>query len=264
MNYGKRTNPFEKYFYLVGTKINNWTVLELRHKRRNVEAYCRCDCGTEKLVNIQYLIQGKSKNCGCGRKKMLRETRTKNLVGQRFGKLVVVELLPKSNKFNRRMYRCKCDCGKEIITSSICLTSGSTKSCGCLVSYYNMYIKQLLDKWGIEYKNEYRIHIDGNLYRFDFYLPKYNLMIEYDGSQHYVPSRWNKDEEKDLEDFRKTQESDKIKNQYCKDNNIDLLRIPYWESKNIDTIIYNRLQRLSDEGLPDINQLSMQQSELQT
>jgi len=248
MNYGKRVNPFEKYSYLVGTKINSWTVLELRHERRNVGAYCRCECGTEKLVKIQYLLRGTSKNCGCGRKKTLRKNFTKNLVGQRFGKLLVVELLPESNKFGRRMYRCKCDCGNETVTSSICLTGGHTKSCGCLVSYYNMYIKQLLEQWGIEFIDEYRVYVDGNLYRFDFYLPKYNLMIEYDGSQHYVPAGWNQDKEKDLIDFKKLQQRDQVKTQYCEDNNINLLRIPYWESKNIDTIIKNHLQRLNDKG----------------
>lgn len=45
-----------------------------------------------------------------------------------------------------------------------------------------------------------------------------------------------------------TQRRDKIKNTYCKENNINLLRIPYWESKNIKTIINNYLQRLNEKG----------------
>ena len=38
------------------------------------------------------------------------------------------------------------------------------------------------------------------------------------------------------------------KNKYCEDNNINLLRIPYWEKENIETIINNHLQRLSEKG----------------
>lgn len=69
---------------------------------------------------------------------------------------------------------------------------------------------------------------------FDFYLPDYNLCIEFDGRQHYEP-RFGE------ENFKQTQKHDKIKNQYCEDNNIDLLRIPYWEGNNIDKIIKNKL-----------------------
>ena len=68
---------------------------------------------------------------------------------------------------------------------------------------------------------------------FDFYLPEYNLCIEYDGEQHFLPidfagqgEKWAK------EQLTITQKHDDIKNQYCKDNNIGLIRIPYF--KNIE------------------------------
>lgn len=246
----ERTDLVEKYSYLIGEKINKWTILEITKQNKQAYATCRCECGTVKSVRVLNILYGYSKDCGCGRKAMLRETRTKNLVGKRFGKLVVVELLEESDKFNRRMYRCKCDCGNEIVTSSICLTTGHTNSCGCLVSYYNMYIKKFLDKNNIKNQPEFPIVIDGARYKYDFYLPEYNLMIEYDGSQHFEPTRYHgKGSEQDLIDFKKRQQRDKIKDKYCEDNNIDLLRIPYWESQNIETIINNCLQRLSEKGL---------------
>lgn len=52
----------------------------------------------------------------------------KNLVGQRFGKLVVLSLIPKTTR--KTFWLCKCDCGNEVIIRSDCL--GITKSCGCL------------------------------------------------------------------------------------------------------------------------------------
>lgn len=246
------SNIYEKYKHLIGTQINKWTILDIipsNKEHSHTSAMCRCQCGTIKEVRLSYIINERSKDCGCGRKKMLRETRTKNLVGQRFGKLTVIELLENSDKFNRRMYRCKCDCGREMIASSICLINEHTLSCGCLVSYWNMYIQQFLKENKIKHKSEYTVYIGNNYYRYDFYLPQYNLFIEYDGQQHYEPVRFHGDNiEKNMHEFQKVQEHDKIKNKYCEENNINLLRIPYWESKNIETIINNCLQRLNEKG----------------
>jgi very-short-patch-repair endonuclease len=111
-----------------------------------------------------------------------------------------------------------------------------------------MYIKQFLDKNNIKNKPERTIFIGDNYYRFDFYLPQYNLFIEYDGEQHFKPIRYYTQTEEEMMDaFKKTQEHDRIKNKYCEDNQINLLRIPYWEKENIETIINNHLQRLSIE-----------------
>ena len=54
----------------------------------------------------------------------------KDLTGQKFGRLTVIERAP--NKFKKTMWRCRCDCKKEIITRSDSLLNGRTKSCGCL------------------------------------------------------------------------------------------------------------------------------------
>ena len=146
-----------------------------------------------------------------------------------------------------------CDCGNETILQSNTLTSGHTSSCGCLNSYYNMYINQYLDKIGVKHISEYSVCINEKRYRFDFYLPDYNLMIEYDGSQHFVVSRFHKDnKEKNLQDLKNIQEHDHIKNEYCKDNKINLLRIPYWDCENIETIIDDCLQRLNDKGFVEV------------
>lgn len=245
-----RINPLEKYAYLIGQTINKWTVLELKNDRRHADAICRCECGTIKPVNIRNLINDCTKDCGCGRKKYLSKSRSKNLVGRTFGRLKVEELLPDSNKFNRRMYKCKCECGNTVIVPSSSLTTNHTLSCGCLNSYYNSYIAKLLDDAKIEYKSEYQVIIDDDRYRFDFYLPQYNLFIEYDGSQHYSPRFYIglcKSQELGIERFNKQKLRDEIKSKYCSDNNINLLRIPYWESKNIETIIDDCLQRLNEK-----------------
>lgn len=239
----------EKYSYLIGQKINNWKILEISQPQKQAMALCQCECGTIKQVRVLNILYGYSKDCGCGRKKMLRDTLTKNLIGQKFGKLTVLELLDDSNDFKRRLYRCKCDCGNETIQPSSSLISGHTKSCGCLVSYHNMYINQLLTDKSIYHISEYPVIIDNVRYRFDFYLPDYNAFIEYDGEQHYNVPRYVGDVEENKSILENTRRRDEIKNQYCVDNDIDLLRIPYWESNSIENIIDNYLQRLNEKEL---------------
>lgn len=50
--------------------------------------------------------------------------------GDKYNKLTVVELAGR-NKWNHKMWRCRCDCGRETVVSSSSLSSGNTKSCGC-------------------------------------------------------------------------------------------------------------------------------------
>lgn len=68
---------------------------------------------------------------------------------------------------------------------------------------------------------------------FDFYVPKYNLLIEYDGEQHFVPlNHWKGDE-----GLKQIQKRDKIKNEFCKKEGINILRISYNDYNNIDKIL---------------------------
>lgn len=71
------------------------------------------------------------------------------------------------------------------------------------------------------------------LFRFDFYLPKKNIIIEFDGAQH-----WNfiKHFYNSRQDFMRAQENDRRKNSYCLANFITLYRIPYWELDNINNL----------------------------
>ena len=57
----------------------------------------------------------------------------KNLLNQKFGQLTVIECMGKIDK-RHYYWKCKCDCGNETIVSTSQLTSGNTKSCGCLKS----------------------------------------------------------------------------------------------------------------------------------
>src|SRR3972149_5976924 len=75
---------------------------------------------------------------------------------------------------------------------------------------------------------------------FDFYLPDYNTCVEFDGAQHFKAFKYFGGEKT----FKARQLNDQIKNKYCKNNNIPLLRIPYWDFKNIETILTDYLKSI--------------------
>ena len=73
---------------------------------------------------------------------------------------------------------------------------------------------------------------------FDFYIPSINTCIEYDGRQHYEPVYFgNKTTEEAEEYLKETKLRDSIKDNYCKEHGIKLIRIPYFEFDNIEKIL---------------------------
>lgn len=106
-------------------------------------------------------------------------------------------------------------------------------------------IEKILQSFNIKYLPQYTFLDckDKNMLPFDFYLPDLNKCIEYDGQHHYYPVTFNGISKKEAEiNHALTIKHDKIKNKYCKNNNIELLRIPYYNFKNIEVIIRDFLE----------------------
>ena len=79
---------------------------------------------------------------------------------------------------------------------------------------------------------------------YDFYLPKYNLLIEYQGEQHDHPVDFlGKGKEYAENQFKNQQEHDRRKKQYADENDIKLLEIWYWDFDNIETILDKELKK---------------------
>lgn len=119
---------------LTGKTFNRLTVLQQngRNKSRSILWLCRCECGNVVSTTSNNLRTGHTKSCGCLQKEVARKRNidsTKDLTGERFGRLVVINQVP--NHKNRVAWRCICDCGKEAIVTGHELKCGDTKSCGC-------------------------------------------------------------------------------------------------------------------------------------
>ena len=109
----------------------------------------------------------------------------------------------------------------------------------CTESKGERKIRQWIEKNNIDYIYQYKYEDckDGKTLPFDFYLPKYNILIEYDGEQHFKSIEYFGGETA----FRLIQKHDAIKNEYCKNNGISLLRIPYYKYNNIEEELNNFL-----------------------
>lgn len=116
---------------MIGKKFGKLTVISRSDKvvkAGHIYYDCQCDCGNTVEARGSRLRSGITKHCGCGRKR--------NLIGQKFGRLTVIKDSGERKDANGYkgtvLWHCKCECGGEINVRSDSLTSGMTRSCGCL------------------------------------------------------------------------------------------------------------------------------------
>ena len=110
----------------------------------------------------------------------------------------------------------------------------------CKESKGERKIRKKLSKYNISFHQQFKFEDCRfkQVLSFDFYLPDYNLCIEYDGRQHFeIVEIFG-----GLEGFIDTKIRDTIKNEYCKNNNIELLRIPYFRFEEIENILLDKLK----------------------
>ena len=189
--------------------------------------YCQCECGNEVLVSRNHLITGHTQSCGCYRDDQTSLANSAKIEsGTRYGRLTVIKEAYKKNLLT--FWECKCDCGNTTFVPTGHLNSGHTQSCGCLASQGEFKISTLLNDNNIMFEQQKSFNnckydeLDYRLPRFDFFVSN-KYLIEFDGIQHFEPVEYFGGEEQ----FAIQQEHDIYKNQWCKENNIPLIRIPY-------------------------------------
>ena len=223
---------------MTGWKMSEHGILD---SRITVEEYlgknqwrCLCDCGNEFISAGTMIRKGQTKSCGCLHKERVSQLFSKDLTGQRFGKLIVKNFIGQVNNHGEKLYECLCDCGNTTIVATGKLMSGDTASCGCLVSKGESQIKQWLTSHNISFIPQYSFN-DLCLIkplRFDFYLPSKNMLIEYQGIQH-IKTR------DDNFGLQQREITDQMKKDYCKEKNILLVEI--WYNEDIDKVLNNIL-----------------------
>lgn len=222
-----KANPKkQKYSIKPGDRFNQLTVLKELEKGMIL---CCCDCGNEIMVYRTRLARGDVKTCGC--RVGLTQYNLINEIGNRYGKLTVIEYAGR-DKWSNALWKCKCDCGNETIVAGITLRVGEVKSCGCLRSKGEMLINSILKEHNIHFQREYSfndLYVNSKKAKFDFAILNDNnellLLIEYQGIQHFNNS-----------DFGRIQRenSDPKKREYCQKHNIKLVEIPYIDYDKIN------------------------------
>lgn len=246
--------PNKKYYKdLSGQKFGLLTVLYRCQNPNPRDAHamwvCKCECGNIKIFNSAKLVSGRAKSCGCYKYNFIDE------IGNKYGKLTVIECAG-IGKDRHILWKCKCECGNEIITNGNVLRGDRTLSCGCQHSKGEFFITQILNELQIPYIKEYHpedlISPFCGIMRFDFKIIKPFFYIEYDGSQHYRP--WGSGREEAIKHLERLQIRDSVKNEYCIKNNIPLLRIKY--TTNTKEYIKKKILSFIKDNFEDKNEQS--------
>lgn len=223
---------------LTGKTFGYLTVIERVGKNSRGTEWkwrCKCICNNEIITEGRNLRGGRTKSCGCYKQisDKLPKGNVKDEIGNKYGHLTVVARAG-SDKNGAAKWECECDCELKthIIVLGNNLRRGHTTSCGCdRRSHGEKIVQSLLLNNEIPFEIEKRAFVfsSGVEARFDFYVDN-SYFIEYDGETHYQHNLhgWHNEEQ-----LKAQQERDVIKNQWCKDNNIPLIRIPYTHLSNL-------------------------------
>lgn len=218
---------------MIGNVFGDFIVLnkcEERAKDKCIIYQCKClHCGYIENVASNVLRSQRKFCSNCH----VRKTTMIDMSGQVFGFLKVLErdVNPQYLGHEQDSYwKCQClKCGTIKTIRGISLRQGLTKSCGCVKSIGEEIIATILTENNIHFKKEYGFDdlIYKNKLRFDFAIfnsdGTLSHLVEFDGIQHFEQTGW--------EDLKTIQFRDNLKNQYCLDNNIKLIRL-----NNVDNI----------------------------
>lgn len=225
--YIKEVEIINPHITVLGKYINNSTPILHRCKIHNIEW---------DAIPCNILLGNGCKECG---KEKIRKKLTKTHEEY-------VKDLGESNSFvevvesylgvcTPILHKCKIHNIIWKMTPQVALRG--TKCPACTESHGESQIRIWLENNDIEYiyQQPFSNCRDIKPLPFDFYLPTFNICIEYDGIQHFEPIEFFGGQES----FEKTVKHDNIKNEYCDNNGISLLRIPYF--KNVEEELNNFL-----------------------
>jgi len=178
----------------------------------------------------------------CIKSGYLRNTETfkkevKDLVGYEY------EVLSEYTKMHDTIYMKHNKCGHKYYVIARNFLKLGARCPYCQSSKGEIFITDWLNKNNIYYQEQYSFaDLKGyhNCLRFDFAIfdniskNSLKMLIEYDGEFHYFPLQGE-------DKLKQQQHYDNLKDEYCKKNNIELLRIPYWDFNNLESILHENI-----------------------
>lgn len=221
-----------------GNKYNYLTILSVDYSKKPTKAICLCDCGNTVEINKTEVVNGFTKSCGCYQKMRAGQANTKDYTGYVSESGVTIVSKAYRNEKSQWMWNCKCPlCGEMFVALPAKVMNNHTTSCGCKIqSSMERSIETFLKSLNIKYETQKRFPDCKYHYTLAFDFALYNdsddllCLIEYDGRQHFQPVEFFGGEES----YTESLERDKIKDDYCKENSIRLIRFDY--TMNIDEI----------------------------
>ena len=227
---------------VVGKKYGRLTIVEVVVNTRPTKVKCICDCGNEYIGAQADIVSGHTQSCGCLQKEMASQSNTKDWTGVVSAHGIKFLSQDCMNDKGQWLWKCRCGvCGNEFVALPARINNEHITSCGCASkSSGERMVESVLRELQVEFREQYLIPECKykHTLRFDFavfHKDRLLYLIEYDGRQHFEPVDLFGGEV----EFADLQKRDEIKNQYCHNHNIPLLRLPYTLSTNeINQIIY--------------------------
>lgn len=232
---------------------NNCKLLSSHYDNREEILDFVCSCGEKFSTTFHsFLYSGKRQCDDCGN--ILRANKIKK--GIDYLKKIVSEsstsiLISNDYKDYYEKLDFKCGCGNVFTTCFLSFLNGKRLCDTCSKnSKMENIVEQFLIKNNIHYNKQVSFEnlkgINGGLLKFDFSINDINgnilFVLELDGEQHFKPIKHFGGEEK----FIIQQKHDKLKNTYCKNNNIILIRIPYYQKDNLYAIMSNLIYKYAN------------------
>lgn len=211
---------------------------------------CRCkDCGNIWTTQPKVLITNKAGCPKCGKEKAIKgETKSQKKFEEELKEVNPTLKVIGKYKNTHTKIKCLClKCNHEFYSYPSNLLNQSSGCHRCNMSNSERTMLKALDELNINYSSQYSIDDCKfvNVLKFDAFDTKNNIAFEYNGEQHYYPIDFGgKGQEYARELFELTCNRDKAKQEYCKNNNIPLIIVPYWEKKNMKTYIKSEIERM--------------------
>lgn len=225
----------QKGFEFVGVEVKNGV------------KYVKVICPHHRDKGIQYVqTQNLLRNNGCKycahNVQKTHEEFVQDIKGL-FGESITI--VSKYNCQNQGKIKCRCNIHNiEYETLIVNLLKGYSgcPECSRTKSNGERQIGRILKSWNVAYEEQktFQNCKDIKCLPFDFYLSQCNVLIEYDGEHHYRPVNFNNCNN-GIDIYLSTKKHDKMKDEFCIQNHIPLIRIPYTQINNLESYLFDQL-----------------------